>query len=106
MLNLVYSSKQDYNYFYRIMKSLLPEIKDILGKPYADLEFLLLAFKKVLEENDEVELASQVPWISDCPPDFSLRNHEKLLHLYSICFQFARSTAQYRTGEGKKKAVV
>jgi phosphoenolpyruvate carboxylase len=69
------------------MKSLLPEIKDLLGKPYADLEFLLQAFKKVLIENDEVELATQVPWIYEREPDFSLGNPEKLLHLYSISFQ-------------------
>lgn len=69
------------------MKSLLPEIKSLLGKPYADLEFLLLALKKVLEENGEHSLACQIPWISQCEPDFSPGNRTKLLHLYSICFQ-------------------
>ncbi len=74
-------------YFYWPMKSLLPEIKVLLGKPYGDLEFLLHCMKRVLEENGEVKLACQVPWISDCEPDFSPGNREKLLHLYSICFQ-------------------
>ena len=69
------------------METYLPRIKELLGKPYADLEFLLLSLQRVLEENGEEKLACQVPWISDCPPDFSESNREKLLHLYSICFQ-------------------
>ena len=63
------------------------EIKDLLGKPYRDLEFLLQCFSEVLEENGEPELASRIPWISGETPDFSGENKHKLLQLYSIAFQ-------------------
>jgi len=63
------------------------QIKDLLGKPYQDLEFLLLCLSEVLEENGEDELAVQIPWISGKTPDFSGGNKQKLLQLYSIAFQ-------------------
>ncbi len=63
------------------------EIKDLLGKPYRDLEYLLHCFSEVLEENNEKELAAQIPWISKTEPRFTSGNQQKLLHLYSICFQ-------------------
>ena len=69
------------------MKSLLTKTQNLLGKPYRDLEFLLQCFVEVLEENGEEALAAQMPWISDCEPEFSAQNQQKLLHLYSICFQ-------------------
>ncbi|WP_372949294.1 phosphoenolpyruvate carboxylase [Mariniphaga sp.] len=69
------------------MKHLLNEVKERIGKPYADLEFLLECFSEVLKENNENELAAQVPWISGNEPDFSIENTEKLLHLFSISFQ-------------------
>lgn len=63
------------------------EIKDLLGKPYRDLEYLLHCFSEVLEENNEKELAAQIPWISGTEPQFTAGNQQKLLHLYSISFQ-------------------
>jgi len=63
------------------------EIKNLLGKPYQDLEFLLYCFSEVLNENGEGELAAQIPWISDRPPDFSAESKNKILKLYSISFQ-------------------
>jgi len=63
------------------------EIKDLLGKPYQDLEFLLNCFTEVLDENGESELAAQIPWISGKTPDFSGEIKHKLLQLYSIAFQ-------------------
>jgi len=63
------------------------EIKNLLGKPYQDLEFLLQCFYEVLNENGQSELAAQIPWISDRAPDFTLKNKNKLLKLYSISFQ-------------------
>ena len=58
-----------------------------LGKPYKDLEFLLLCFKEVLEENSETELATMVPWICSnyAPESFSFT--QKHFHLFSIAFQ-------------------
>jgi phosphoenolpyruvate carboxylase len=69
------------------MHSLLTEIKSELGKPYADLEFLLSCLSEVLMENNEVELAQQIPWLSEKMPELNAQNQEKLLHLYSIVFQ-------------------
>lgn len=66
------------------MKIELENIKSELGKPYNDLEYVLSCLAEVLIENNEQELARQIPWITDIQPDFS---NEKILHLYSICFQ-------------------
>ncbi len=63
------------------------EIKNLLGKPYLDLEFLLTCLSEVLEENGEKDLAGQMPWISGKDPDFSGASKSKLLQLYSIAFQ-------------------
>ncbi|MGC9354606.1 MAG: phosphoenolpyruvate carboxylase, partial [Mariniphaga sp.] len=69
------------------MKNLLNEVKKRIGKPYGDLEFLLECFSEVLNENNEADLAAQVPWISGNEPDFNSENTEKLLHMFSISFQ-------------------
>jgi phosphoenolpyruvate carboxylase len=69
------------------MRIQLDTIKSELGKPYADLEFLLTCLSEVLIENNETELARQIPWISDALPDFNQNDNEELLHLYSVCFQ-------------------
>lgn len=62
-------------------------LKQQLGKPYFDLEFLLDCFREVLIENNERDLAKQIPWIcSSCSheaSDFS----QKHFHLFSISFQ-------------------
>jgi phosphoenolpyruvate carboxylase len=62
-------------------------VKSKVGKPYRDLEFLLMALDEVLRENGEAELASQIPWIhkkqSFDPEKFT----EKYIQLYSLVFQ-------------------
>jgi len=65
---------------------LLELLKQKLGKPYADLEYLLNCFREVLEEQKEPELAGTMPWLSDLTPD---EGHytPKQLQVYSICFQ-------------------
>jgi phosphoenolpyruvate carboxylase len=63
-------------------------VKDKLGKPYNDLEYLLNCFREVLNELNEKSLANKVPWIN--PPavyNASDADNEKMLHMYSICFQ-------------------
>ena len=62
-------------------------VKEKLGKPYEDLDFLLLCFKEVLEENGEDELASYIPWINPAKSFPMSEISAKHLHLYSICFQ-------------------
>lgn len=62
-------------------------LKQQLGKPYHDLEYLLLCFQEVLRENNESELAGCIPWISrDCSFRAGAFN-QKHFHMYSICFQ-------------------
>ncbi len=65
----------------------LETIKIQLGKPYFDLEFLLHCFKEVLIENNERELARQIPWISDKDSLGENIFTEKHFHMYSISFQ-------------------
>ena len=69
------------------MRTPFEEIKELLGKPYRDLEFLLQCFAEVLQENGEAELASKIPWISEGEPQFDKKNIQKMFHLYSISFQ-------------------
>ncbi len=69
------------------MTTRLNNIQEILGKPYKDLEFLLECFSEVLVENNEPELAAQIPWISEAEPVFDNNMLNEQLHLYSICFQ-------------------
>lgn len=65
----------------------LETLKQQLGKPYFDLEFLLQCFKEVLVENNEKALAENIPWISDCNGTGDISFTEKHFHMYSICFQ-------------------
>ena len=53
------------------MTSHYSEIKELFGKPYSDLEFLLQCMATVLEENNEADLAKQIPWLSGKIPDFT-----------------------------------
>ena len=65
----------------------LETLKQQLGKPYFDLEFLLYCFKEVLIENNEPELAEHIPWISGIVNFDEINFNEKHFHMYSICFQ-------------------
>ena len=87
------------------MKSILPEIKELLGKPYADFEFLLQCLQEVLLENNEEVFAAQIPWISGREPVFNERDREKLLHLYSICFQLLNLSEVNGAVQNRRKKV-
>lgn len=69
------------------MKRVFKNVKESLGKPYHDLEFLLDCLREVIEENNETELIPYIPWINDFPEFSSDFYSDKVLHLYSICFQ-------------------
>jgi phosphoenolpyruvate carboxylase len=62
-------------------------VKNKLGKPYNDLEFLLICLKQVLEESGEEELAGIIPWISGSGALKSVQLSDKHLKLWSVCFQ-------------------
>jgi phosphoenolpyruvate carboxylase len=59
--------------------------KRVLGKPYEDLEFLLLSLKSVLSKNGETEIAECIPWISDQDP-VAAAITPKHIQLYSMIF--------------------
>jgi phosphoenolpyruvate carboxylase len=65
----------------------LKTLQKTLGKPYDDLEFLLLCLREVLEENGETGLVSNIPWISEDIAGREEQSPDKLFHLYSVCFQ-------------------
>ncbi len=62
-------------------------VKEKLGKPYEDLEFLLNCLKEVLVESGEGELAMDIPWIGPTTHYEGRTFGEKHLQLYSTCFQ-------------------
>ncbi len=69
------------------MRATLKLLKETLGKPYEDLEYLLNALKEILLENGEQTMASQIPWINDIPELASQELTEKHIQLYSLVFQ-------------------
>lgn len=69
------------------MKSTLKLLQETLGKPYEDLEFLLVALKEILIENGEEEMANQIPWIKYIPELETQELTEKHIQLYSLVFQ-------------------
>jgi phosphoenolpyruvate carboxylase len=59
--------------------------KEVLGKPYEDLEFLLFSLKSILEKNGETEIAAAIPWISNEDPEIGDIT-PKHIQLYSMIF--------------------
>ncbi|MEO0794818.1 MAG: phosphoenolpyruvate carboxylase [Verrucomicrobiota bacterium] len=60
--------------------------KRVLGKPYRDLEFLLMSLKSVLIKNGENEIANAIPWLDEqklAVDDIT----PKHVQLYSLIFQ-------------------
>ena len=66
---------------------LLELVRNNLGKPYEDLEFLLSCLKEVMIESGEDKLAAQIPWINPVKDFEPCSFTGKQLQLYSICFQ-------------------
>ena len=69
------------------MNITLENIQETLGKPYHDLEYLLIALKEVLIENGEDQMAFEIPWINDLKTRDSKVLTEKHVQLYSLIFQ-------------------
>jgi phosphoenolpyruvate carboxylase len=62
-------------------------VKNKVGKPYLDLEFLLTCLNDVLKENGEAKLAAQIPWINKTGSFEPEKFTEKHIQLYSLIFQ-------------------
>jgi phosphoenolpyruvate carboxylase len=58
-----------------------------IGKPYADLKFLLEYLAEVLEATNEKEYIRYIPWINNEVPAPLPEHQLKVVHLYSISFQ-------------------
>lgn len=69
------------------MNKILNEVKERLGKPYHDFEFLLSCLKDVLEQNGEAEIANDIPFINDFPFKSGEDMTAKHIQLYSLVFQ-------------------
>ena len=67
-------------------ENILDLVIDKLGKPYKDLSFLLQAFKDVLVENGEIDVASTIPLLQS-KIDVGTFLDDKGVQLYSILFQ-------------------
>lgn len=76
-------NKQKLEYMSRI----LGVVKEEIGKPYNDLEFLLQLFKEVLIENGETQLSNNIPWISGGANETDDGLSVRYFQMYSICFQ-------------------
>jgi phosphoenolpyruvate carboxylase len=69
------------------MNSILAEVKEKLGKPYEDLEFLLSCLKEVLSDNGEMEISNDIPFINKFPFENGVQMSGKHIQLYSLVFQ-------------------
>jgi phosphoenolpyruvate carboxylase len=67
-------------------ENILDLVIDKLGKPYKDLSFLLQAFKDVLIENGEIDVASTIPLLQN-KIDVGTFLDDRGVQLYSILFQ-------------------
>ncbi|MCS7004962.1 MAG: phosphoenolpyruvate carboxylase [Cytophagales bacterium] len=78
-------------------------VKEKLGKPYEDLEFLLQCLKEVVIESGEVELASQLPWIGDTQNLKPENMSPRLVQLYSIAFQLVNMVEVNNEVQSRRK---
>ena len=70
------------------MNTVFNQVRDALGKPYDDLEFLLTCLQEVLRESNKSELVELVPWLHTTrqpSPDQLISN--EYIHIMSMSFQ-------------------
>ena len=85
------------------MSNILADVKNKLGKPYEDLEFLLTSLKEVLLENGEDDMAYKIPWIN---PDWEIKAEEftpKHTQLYSIIFTLINTSEVNGAVQNRRK---
>jgi phosphoenolpyruvate carboxylase len=85
------------------MNTRFSEIKELLGKPYRDLDFVLGCLAEVLKENGEADLAAQIPWLTTAEPDLSGEKRYKILRLYSIAFQLLNLSEVNGAVQGRRQ---
>jgi phosphoenolpyruvate carboxylase len=62
-------------------------IRNEVGKPYNDLNFLLQCLSEVMEANNEKTLTTYIPWLNENIAVPATHNKQKVIHLHSLCFQ-------------------
>ena len=69
-------------------ETVFTQVREALGKPYDDLDFLLNCFSEVLQESGEHDIIPYIPWIgtNEQPPHDVLVSNE-YIHTLSMCFQ-------------------
>ncbi|MEO1053143.1 MAG: phosphoenolpyruvate carboxylase [Bacteroidota bacterium] len=77
-------------------------VKNKLGKPYFDLEFLLKALKEILVENGEEEIAREIPLINDTSLESMKGFTAKHVQLYSIIFQLINTVEINAAVQGRR----
>jgi phosphoenolpyruvate carboxylase len=80
---------------------LLSTLQTHLGKPYHDLEFLLLALQEVLQENGFPEAARQIPWINPQPEDLP---DIQAIQLYSLVLQLVNMVEINSAVQSRRKS--
>ena len=70
------------------METVFTQVRNALGKPYEDLNFLLNCFREVLHESGKQNIVPYIPWINtnEQPPEEILLSNE-YIHMLSMCFQ-------------------
>ena len=70
------------------MNAVFTQVRNELGKPYDDLDFLLNCFAEVLNESGKHKLVEFIPWIHphQQPKDELLLSTD-YIHMQSMCFQ-------------------
>jgi len=83
--------------------STLSLVKEKLGKPYEDLEFLLECLREVVIENGEAELAAYIPWIGKHQKVKPEEMSPRLVQLYSIAFQLVNMVEVNNEVQSRRK---
>jgi phosphoenolpyruvate carboxylase len=78
-------------------------VKKKVGKPYQDLEFLLIALDEVLKENGENEVAEQIPWVNQTDQFDPEKFNEIHIQLYSLIFQLMNMVEINGEVQGRRK---
>ncbi|MFN0049773.1 MAG: phosphoenolpyruvate carboxylase [Cytophagales bacterium] len=85
------------------MDATLSLLQEKLPKTYKDLQFLLECLRDVLLENEEIELASQIPWINELKGIEPTLFTEKHIQLYSIAFQILNMCEENGAVQARRK---
>lgn len=79
-------------------------VKQKLGKPYEDLEFLLECFREVLIENHEENLVRFIPWINTISDEEIDFQNSDIIRIYSIAFQLLNLVEINGAVQARRKA--